>query len=184
MIQPDPNMHGRFYLHAVKVDGKWKNVLYIEIRARGQKHSSFSKSLADEKVLEEYKLRFPRAWKEYNQEDLPVDGTLLSELPQSSPALIHQLKELEIHTIEQLAEAQDAAVHDIRDGYKYRKAAQVYLASIEAFNEAPAEVIENFKPNSEPVIRSGIKEDLTAPPEKKKAKKKAKKQTAKKRKAS
>lgn len=140
----DPALSGRFYYHPIKVVDEetqreeWQDVLYIEIRAKGQKNSSQSINLSDKLKLEEYKARFPRAWAEFDRgaENVPIDGIPLAEMPQATPALIKTLNDLDIRSVEDLANAPDSAVFDIRDGYRFRQAAHAYIESMKAFSES------------------------------------------------
>lgn len=166
----DPNLHGRFYYHPVKILNEetgieeWTDVLYIEIRAKGQKNSSFSRNLSNERTFEEYKAKFPRAWMEFNNSgEMPIDGTPLSELPVATPALINTLRELNILSIEDLANATDAACIDIREGYKFRRSAQAYIDSMNAFNEPMKEV--KTKPIKSEESEKPEIEDLTESPQ-------------------
>jgi len=111
----------------------WTDVMHIEVRAQGQKNSSFSHNLSDDNKLNMFKQKFPRAWAEFEGNDAgPIDGTPIKFMAGVTPALIIQLSELGIRSLEDLVLMDDHVAMDIREGFKLKKGAEAYLASMEA----------------------------------------------------
>ena len=89
-------------------------------------------------ATEMHKMRFPRAWESYqnNQEFVP-DGTPLDVIFAAEPETVANLKHLKIHTVEQLAGLQEAAIGRIGMGgrnlvikaQKFMEAATGYQAA-------------------------------------------------------
>lgn len=124
--------------HVTKV---WADVMYIEVRAQGQKNSSFSHNLSESTKLEKFKIKFPRAWAEFEGTDTgPIEGTPIKFMAGATPALILQLSELGIRSLEDVSIMDDNVCMDIREGFKLRKGAEAYLASMEAMNEPEDEI--------------------------------------------
>ncbi len=180
MIQPDPQLAGRFYNHTTFVnesqgegeDAKEvavpREVIFCEIMAKGQTNSSFSHNLMDEKKLEEFKERFPQGWRAFEDSgEAAIDGTPLKYLAGSTPGFIAELALKQIRSIEDLAQLQDSACMEIREGYKYRKAARAYFAALAALGEEDADF------EGKEVVEEMPTENLTLPP-KKQGKKKGK----------
>lgn len=108
---------------------------FVIIRACGDSLSAASHPLDDalkERFADEY-----RAWKE----DSAVihRGTPLEELVAVNERMSHELKGLNIHTIEQLAQISDGNIHRLVNGRDLRNSALAWLKS----KDAAALVAEN-----------------------------------------
>lgn len=141
---------GQFYRHAVfnaeksKEAGRkiFEDKIYIEIRAVGDKNTSFSRPM-----IEADKTEFARSWQHFlaeNGSDEEVIGTPLRSLPMVGPSMVHELKAAGIYTVEDILTLDDAALDRIRGGRRLQTQARAYIAAAEAtagdgeeFGEAP-----------------------------------------------
>ena len=104
----------------------FRDVAYVQILVPGN-----NKDIMDRAVKEEDKQRWPRQWAAYqNGQEQVLEGTPLGEWPLMRPAQIAQLNAVNIRTVEQIADASDAAMQGIGMGARELKAkAKAYLAS-------------------------------------------------------
>ena len=87
------------------------------------------KDEVDREVTELDKRMYASAWAQFqnNQEQIP-DGTPLAHLFPGSPEIVDNLRSLKFHTVEQLAEAPDAALTSIAMGaYDFQNKAKRFL---------------------------------------------------------
>lgn len=92
----------------------------------------------------EARARWPEAWKAYEEgrKDVP-DGIMLSVLFPSKPAIVKNLQEYGIHTVEQLQAAPDSAMDRIPMGGTLKEQAKKYMESVkgsEGFNKMQAQM--------------------------------------------
>lgn len=104
----------------------FRDVAYVQILVPGN-----NKDIMDRAVKEEDKQRWPRQWAAYqNGQEQVLEGTPLGEWPLMRPAQIAQLNAVNIRTVEQIADASDAAMQGIGMGARELQAkAKAYLAS-------------------------------------------------------
>ena len=89
-----------------------KDVPYITIRIRG-----LDKHELHQPVDENYKKRFPEAWEAYlKNEEVPIIGAPITNLPGLGPSMIDLLKRKEIHTIESLAVVSEVVITGLGRG--------------------------------------------------------------------
>ena len=82
-----------------------------------------TQSIAVERVNEGHKMRWPQHYAAFQKGLEPVhDGTPLEEWPPLSPAQVANLKALQVHTVEQLANITDTAIQKIGMGARDLKA--------------------------------------------------------------
>jgi len=129
--------HVRFYNHAAYQPDEsqrlgrkvFKDVVFIEIRT--SKNSSFSRPMT-----EKDKYEHPESWGRYCLENVQDStGTPLKFLPATTTALILQLADREIRSVEDLAAADD--VSEIEGAAKLQKQARAYIAAM--VDDEPAE---------------------------------------------
>ena len=90
----------------------FRDVAYVQILVPGN-----NKDIMDRAVKEEDKQRWPRQWAAYqNGQEQVLEGTPLGEWPLMRPAQIAQLNAVNIRTVEQIADASDAAMQGIGMG--------------------------------------------------------------------
>lgn len=101
------------------------NKTYILIMCPGQQRSEVRRPMQ-----EVDKLKYPQAWNAFqNKTAAPVVGTPVNYLPGISLALLKQLKQLNVLTIEQLANVPDQNIGDVGLGaQELRTKAQAFLA--------------------------------------------------------
>lgn len=81
-----------------------------------------TQSIAVERVNEGHKMRWPNHYAAFQKGLEPVhDGTPLEEWPPLSPAQVANLKALQVHTVEQLANITDTAIQKIGMGARELK---------------------------------------------------------------
>lgn len=153
---------GQFYRHAVfnaeesKAAGRkiFKDAIYIEIRAIGDKNTSFSRPMN-----EQDKTDFARAWQQFlaeNGSDEEISGTPLRSLPAVGPSMVFELKALGVHTVEDLLDLDDAAIDRIRGGRLLVRQANAYMA---AAAETAGEEIERPQPVDHEQDAGGVTDD-------------------------
>jgi hypothetical protein len=143
------SLTGQFYLHPVFNAAKSKELgrkifddkLFIEIRAKGDKNTSFSRPATDADRSD-----FARAWQHFTAEnggdEQGISGTPLRYLPAVGPSMVFELRSAGVHTIEDLLDLDDAAVERIRGGRLLVRQASAYMKAAEA---TAGEIIEPEK---------------------------------------
>lgn len=103
----------------------WRDVEMVEMLMPG---NMLTRPTA--KVSDEHRQRWPQAYEAFRrQEEYKPDGRPLEEWPMLTKAQIRELKSLEFHTVEQLAEMSEVAINRIGMGARALKgAAQAFLA--------------------------------------------------------
>lgn len=95
-----------------------------------------SLSIIDTIATDHYRKRFPRQWDFYvskkQGDQVLVGRTPLSSWPKLSPAQVEELRHLKFYSVEDVANASDAALQNVgmiagMGGHAFREAAQVYL---------------------------------------------------------
>jgi hypothetical protein len=131
----DTSVPVMFWSKAVKLKGrdengkldptkdKWVNKDYVRIFEVG------SKDYQDQVVNELHKKRWPNQWQKYlDKAEEQWDGTPLKVWPQVDTAMINNLNSLNIHTVEQLADASDGSLDNIGMGAReLQKRAKIFL---------------------------------------------------------
>ena len=88
--------------------------------------------------------RWPEAWAAYQEgRKAPVDGTPVSILFPASPAMVHNLEGVGVHTIEQLASVTDTGLGNIPMGLTLRDKAKAFLDArdgADGFNKLQAQL--------------------------------------------
>lgn len=131
----DNKVFAQFYTRAVndgvasKEAGRpiSKNVPYVKIIQPGESRLS----VYDQPATNEDVARFPRQWAAFQSgKQMEVSGTMLSVLFPADPAVVENLKALNFHTVEQLAEANDTAIQQIgMGGSQWRDKARQYIGA-------------------------------------------------------
>jgi hypothetical protein len=95
-----------------------------------------------ERVKEEHRQRWPRQYEAFKAgQEAPLDGYPLSEWPPMTPAMVANLKVLNIRTVEQLASVGDSGLQNLGMGaQELRKKAQAFLKT--AAEQAPIAELE------------------------------------------
>lgn len=132
--------HVRFYQREVKDNFKsaqegrpiYYMADFVRIEIAGNQYS-----IIDTFANEGHKKAYPMQWARYENEkkelgDDDISGTLLSDWPILSSAQVRELKHYHFYTVEQVANASDAAVEKITmvvgmSGFSFREKAQNYL---------------------------------------------------------
>jgi|TARA_R110002012_G_scaffold278635_3_gene466318 hypothetical protein len=97
---------------------------YVQILSPGD-----TKNIIDTPVQDEHKKRWPNQWEAFEKgSEQPVEGTPINEWPRLNMAQVHELKAVNIFTIEQLAELSDNAAQASMGLATLKKHAEVYLA--------------------------------------------------------
>jgi hypothetical protein len=125
-----PDTYARFFMHpqpqgdSANVTGH-KDVLYIEVHVKGSKNTSSSRP-----ATEQDKVNYPRAWKAYetNSSDA-LDGTPIACL-NLGPSQVLDLNALGFFTVEELAEAGEAVIANVKGGQLFQKRAKAYLKAM------------------------------------------------------
>lgn len=140
-------LHGEFHYHPVlqveesAKQGRpvYKDELYIRIQIKGQKNQIRARK-ATEIDREEY----PAAWRQFTDsaQDV-VNGTPLTALPGIGPAMVLELKQLGITSVEDMANLTDSAMDKFRGGYMFRQRAQAYLSAMNVVPEKPMTILSN-----------------------------------------
>ena len=136
----DKKLYVNFYVRAVMnnfrsaEEGRpiFDEVDYIRIIIPGDKNN-----VVDTKVTEEHKMRFEKQFERFkkNQEQA-VSGTPLEVWPQMTVGQVAELKAMNIHTVEQLADVPDNLAQKIMGSHALRAKAKMFLeaAAGEAVN--------------------------------------------------
>lgn len=156
----DPALFGEFYIHPVLDVQKSKeqdrpiynDKIYIEIKIKGQKNSSFSRVMK-----ESDKQDFPIAWAKFNEEnDLNLkSGTPIKALPGVTPSVELELKSFGITTVEDMAILNDAGLDNIRGARSLQQRAKAYMAAVEVKTEPKPEIKPDDPVNVEELEASG-----------------------------
>lgn len=154
-----PDTYARFYLHPqVQNDPTGvmdkdklthKDVVYIEVSVKGSKNLSSSRA-----ATEEDKKNYPKAWKAYETNSPEgLDGFPVSCLA-IGPSQVLDLNALGFFTVEELAEASDAVIANVKGGQLLQKKAKAYI-KMQA--EVAAEVAAEEAASKEPGAKTGSK---------------------------
>lgn len=127
----DKRLYTNFYVRPVMNNFKsaeagrpiFDEVDYVRIIIPGDKNN-----VVDTKVTEEHKARFEKQFERFkkNQEQA-VSGTPLEVWPQMTVGQVAELKAMNIHTVEQLAEVPDNLAQKIMDSHALRAKAKLFL---------------------------------------------------------
>jgi predicted flap endonuclease-1-like 5' DNA nuclease len=139
MSREEQGLYAEFHLHPVlqpeesHKQGRpvHKDELYIQIQIKGQKNQ-----IRDRKSNEQDKTDFPKAWTIWNNKEKElVLGTPLSAIPGIGPSMELELKQLGIHTVEDMAALTDATMDKFRGARMLKQRAVAYLEAIKIFPE-------------------------------------------------
>ena len=135
---------GRFYVHP-KIDGQklydtgeedYSDQVLCEIQITGASHASISKPVYDDRgklIVDHegktYPEKYPRAWADFNNLTMEIEGTPLKKLD-IGPGEILNLKGKGVETIEELAELNDNVVIGVQGMLDLRKKAQAWLTAM------------------------------------------------------
>jgi len=138
---PKEDSTARFYHHPSRgADGVYKDIIYVEIRVKGDRNTSFSRPKTEDDEVD-----YPRQWKSFksNQPE-ELDGTPVGALPRVSESDRLNLAEMGVYTVEDLAALPDSSIQNIKLGTAVRARARAYLAALESEEgeESPPEVNE------------------------------------------
>lgn len=150
----EEGLYGEFYMHAVlqpeesKKQGMpvYKDELYIKIQIKGQKNQ-----IRCRKVRDEDRTDYPKAWSIWENKENDISlGTPLSAIPGIGPSMELELKQLGIHTVEDLAGITDATMDKFRGARMLKQRAVAYM---EALKVVPSdnEVKGNQENTEDPV---------------------------------
>lgn len=91
--------------------------------------AGLDKDIVERKVTNLDKERFPEEWAKYEKGQVQAkSGTPLEMWPRMTPAMVANLKALNIYSVEDMATLSDIGVQKVgMDGYKMRDEAQKYL---------------------------------------------------------
>lgn len=146
----------------------YEDRVYLELRIVGNRGD-----VVIHEAKEEHKQRFPEAWAAYQAgHETPHDGTPLTSWPRMTPAMVANLRGLNVFTIEELASLPDIALQKIgMDGMKLRADAQQYLEN--AMRTADFEAMDTLQAQNETMAAQlkALSEQLAAMQETKKPKK-------------
>lgn len=144
----DKKLYVNFYVRAVMSGFKsaqegrpiFDEVDYIRIIIPGDKNS-----ILDAPVDDQHKMRFEAQYSRFkkNQEQA-VSGTPLEVWPQMTVGLVAELKAMNVHTVEQLADMHDQLAQKIMGSHALRAKAKAFLdaAAGEAVNTKMAMELE------------------------------------------
>ena len=127
----DAKLYVVFFMQAVKNGGKseaegrpiYDDVPHVKIHIPGDKNN-----VVTEPVTEEYKQRFPAQWDKFQKQlSQSPEGTLLEQWPLLTTGQVHELKAVNVMTVEQLAGMSDANVARFMGGYELRRKAETFL---------------------------------------------------------
>lgn len=129
----------KFFVKPVRLpDGKYVNVEMVEILTPGD-----PKARPVHKVTDGTRQRYAQyyqLWK--NEQVMAPTGTPIEMWPRMTPALVHQLKAVNIFTVEQLSACADSNLGNIPFGKTLRNEAQTWLEAkkdADAISKAAAE---------------------------------------------
>src|SRR6187399_475922 len=127
----DAKLYVVFFMQAVKNGGKseaegrpiYDDVPHVKIHIPGDKNN-----VVTEPVTEEYKQRFPAQWDKFQKQlSQSPEGTPLEQWPLLTTGQVHELKAVNVMTVEQLAGMSDANVARFMGGYELRRKAETFL---------------------------------------------------------
>lgn len=135
VAQPNQRLHVQFY--PGKLPNEFRSgqtgkpefdlVDFVRVTVPGDQLN-----VVDRPVREQDKHEWPRQWSAYktNTSYRPSEGTPVEDWPRLDVATVASLKALEFHTVEQIAEASDAAIQRVGMGcYEMRDRAAAYVKS-------------------------------------------------------
>lgn len=129
----------KFFVKPVRLpDGKYVNVEMVEILTPGDPKAKPTHKVTDG-IRQRY-AQYYQLWK--NQQVMAPTGTPIEMWPRMTPALVHQLKAVNIFTVEQLGACADSNLGNIPFGKTLRNEAQTWLAAkkdADAIGKAEAE---------------------------------------------
>lgn len=107
----------------------FKSLERVEIILPGNPHARPVHNVTDE-----HKARWPEQYAAFKQgRDLVIDGTPLEQWPVLTRGMVLELKALEIHTVEQVAELSDVSLQRVGKGaFNLRERAKAYLDDAQA----------------------------------------------------
>lgn len=137
----DATIFPRFYVDAVENTSKtqqegrpiFEDKEFVEILIAGD-----SKTKVVKRVTDEIRNRWPGEYEAFKKgQEGPVEGTPLDQWPLMTPARIHEMKALNIFTVEALAELSDANLEKLgMGGRDLQKQAKAYLRAATKTAEA------------------------------------------------
>lgn len=136
--QTFPRFHLQAVLNGFKTEQEGRQIFedkeFVQIFTPGQ-----ARSVPNEPVNDEHKRRWPEHYRAFKEGlELACEGTPIEHWPQSTPAMVANLKVLHIKTVEQLAAVSDAGLQQMGLGAReLRQKAQDYLDN--ASSSAPLE---------------------------------------------
>jgi len=118
---------GRFFHHPQRQnDGTYKDVIYVEIRVKGDRNTTFSRP-----KIEDDEEDFPGPWKAFKKsQPEEINGTPVSALPRVTESDRLNLAEMGVYTVEDLAALNDQAISNIKMGHDVRRRAKAYMAAM------------------------------------------------------
>ncbi len=101
----------------------YQNVPHVHIQQPGERDNF------EQPATQEHASRFPRQWEAYQKkQSAKIDGTPLSVLFPTDPALVKTMEHVNIFTVEQLAALSDTAIQNIgMGGREFVSRAKAYL---------------------------------------------------------
>jgi hypothetical protein len=127
----DNKLYVVFFMQAVKNGGKselegrpiFDDVPHVTIHIPGDKNN-----VVTEPVSEEHKQRFAPQWEKFQKQmSQSPEGTPLEQWPLLTTGQVHELKAVNVMTVEQLAGMSDAHVTRFMGGYELRRKAMTFL---------------------------------------------------------
>ncbi len=129
--ESDKSLAVRFYMQALRDESKsieegrpiFVDTEMIEIRVRGDRNN-----IVIRPVREDDKRRFRQAYGDFKaNKERTVDGTPLTEWPAMSASMAEELRYLGFYTVEQLAEANEAALSKVPGLLTMKNRAKLFL---------------------------------------------------------
>jgi len=127
----DSKLYVVFFMQAVKNGGKselegrpiFDDVPHVTIHIPGDKNN-----VVTEPVTEEHKQRFPVQWDKFQKQmSQSPEGTPLEQWPLLTTGQVHELKAVNVMTVEQLAGMSDTNASRFMGGYELRRKADTFL---------------------------------------------------------
>lgn len=101
----------------------FKSVPFIKILVPGDRNT-----VIDTFANKQYQQRFPKQWAAFsNNDSQQIEGTLLSETPLVTRAVVEELEYFKVYTVEQLAECPDNLAAKIPKFHELKRKAQTYV---------------------------------------------------------
>lgn len=95
-------------------------------------------------ATDNYKKRFPQAWKAFEQRDVkPMSGMPIEEWPQVTRSMALSLKSINVPTVEALAEVHDGHIGKVPGGLELREKARTFLGLAKNTASGMAQAQEN-----------------------------------------